>query len=250
MAVLIVGGTKGLGLEMAKQARDRGDHVIITGRDRPEEPGFEFRFLELGRSLLDTRIALLVQDLPPIDTFVYAAGFFQRGVIGDLSDEEIMKMMRIGLHAPMFLLRDLLRKQGKLGGFVAVTSTSARYPRVDEPVYAAAKAGLAHFAESVAATKVVGDQQFCDTALGKVLHLAPSGMKTPFWEDTDMDTSTMLDPADVARVGWQQYELAERFRYVQINRDAQTGEMFVDVIRYHVKTSLGWKMAEVPLRGR
>jgi NAD(P)-dependent dehydrogenase (short-subunit alcohol dehydrogenase family) len=184
---LIVGGSSGLGLELAR--RLSADHeVFVTGRRDPSVNNLQFRLLELGDDVLATNLDALVADLPEIDLVVHAAGFFQEGTISDLTDADIAKMERVGLLAPAMLLARLLRKQNKLSGFIAITSTSQWTPRLLEPMYTAVKAGLGMLANSIS----------LDERVGKVLVLGPAGMRTRFWEKDGRDTSDMLDPEWVA----------------------------------------------------
>jgi hypothetical protein len=187
--VCVVGGTSGLGLEMAKLFRDMGAKVTVTGRDAPDEAGLECRRLYLGTNTDVQKLHTLVLDLDAVDCLVYAAGYSQVGAIETLSAGQIAEMVSLGLSSPIYLLQRLLRRQGSLQSLVVVTSSSARRPRAQEPVYAATKAGLEMFARSVA----------LGGSIGKTLVVAPGGMQTKFWrEDSQKDVSAFLDPAWVA----------------------------------------------------
>ncbi len=207
-SVLIVGGSSGLGLEIGKLFME--DHfVIVSGRTDPKVQGLDFRYLELGGVSLETDLNILANDLPKIDLYVYAAGFFQEGTISGLTDDDINKMNRVGLLAPAMLLQRILRKQGNLPGFIVITSTSQWTPRQLEPMYTAVKAGLGMLAESVA----------LDEKVGKVLVVGPAGMQTRFWDQDGRDTSDMLEPEWVAVRVMELWQGDFGYRFVRILRN-------------------------------
>lgn len=206
--MLIVGGSSGLGLELALIFSPTYN-VIITGRKNPKNEKVTFQRLDLSaRSRFLNDIDRLVVELPLIDFLIYAAGFCQEGKISELSDKDIADMVNVGLLAPAILLQRLLKKQGNLPGFVAITSTSQWTPRLLEPIYTAVKAGLGMLANSVS----------LDERIGKVLVAAPAGMKTPFWENSQRDTRDMLDPKWVAKQIISQYSGNFKYKFARILR--------------------------------
>jgi NAD(P)-dependent dehydrogenase (short-subunit alcohol dehydrogenase family) len=125
---LIVGGTSGLGLEMAK-ALTSDHHVLITGRKNPGDERLLFHSLMLNSmNKFGDYLDVFIRGLPNIDLFVYAAGFYQEGRISDLADQDISDMLNVGLLAPALLLQRLLKKQRELSGFIAITSSSQWIP--------------------------------------------------------------------------------------------------------------------------
>lgn len=74
-SVLIVGGTAGIGLEVARHYADRGDHVILTGRD-PERAstvaaGLDGSVSGIGFDLADPEsIAPALADVGPISRLI------------------------------------------------------------------------------------------------------------------------------------------------------------------------------------
>jgi len=97
-------------------------------------------------------------------------------------------MVNVGLLAPMMMVQRLKRRSSFPLKVMLVTSSSQYTPREREPAYCSVKAGLG----------MLGACLVRDRGLGKVLVAAPSGMRTPFWDGTDEDTETMLDPKWVA----------------------------------------------------
>jgi NAD(P)-dependent dehydrogenase (short-subunit alcohol dehydrogenase family) len=191
MNCLIIGGTSGLGLSLAKKLSASYD-VHITGRRDPSEESLVFHTLDLSSTTTSLATANdLLQELPRIDLLVYAAGFFQDGTVTDLTIDQIDTMLSVGLTNAIYLTRQLLEKQGELPEFIAITSTSQWTPRLNEPVYTAVKAGLGAYANSLS----------LDPRVKKTLVAGPAGMATNFWNDTDKkahDVSQMLDPDWVA----------------------------------------------------
>lgn len=203
---LIVGGTSGLGLEIATLLHTQNNfEVYVTGRKKPEDQRLRFVRFNINPSVdhLLQSIDDIIPNLPQqINLLVYAAGFYQEGTIKQLTDEDIRRMLNVGLVTPTLFVNRLLNRQARLPGFIAITSTSQWTPRIYEPVYTAVKASLGMFANSLS----------LDPQVEKVLVAGPAGMKTNFWSNTDRDTSTMLDPVWVAEQVCQLY-FANNFKY-------------------------------------
>lgn len=218
---LVIGGTSGLGLELALKLRETHDNVIVTGRTETTHSDIDFRGLDLSADIsLMGRLNDFVRDLPVVDMVIYAAGFYQEKTVDELGDQDIDDMLSVGLGACMKVIARILRKQETLPCLIAITSTSQWTPRLYEPAYTAAKAGLGMLGDSIA----------LDPAVEKVLVAAPSGMKTRFWADTDKDTSTMLEAAWVAEVilaDLFQFGVSYEYRYARILRNPSRVEIVV-----------------------
>lgn len=209
--ILIVGGSSGIGLELARHYIADGHRVCITGRRDPNLPGALFFQLSIGSSAdaLVAAINELVAAFPGVQTVVYAAGFLQRGSIETLSDEALLTMTNVGIVAPMMLASRLKLLAPTPLKLMLITSSSQYTPRPQEPAYAATKAGLG----------MLGASLVRDAGIGKVLVAAPSGIRTPFWRGSDEDTTSMLDPVWVAN---QIVELSGgpfKYRYAKILRN-------------------------------
>jgi short-subunit dehydrogenase len=189
MNTLIVGGTSGLGLEIARNEAELGNEVIVTGRHDPKVGFAEYREFDLSKDNLPARIGEFVMNLPTVNSLVYAAGYYQEGRITDLSDEDVDAMINVGGRALIFFTKKLLDKQNELDELVTVTSTSQWTPRELEPVYNFVKAGAGHYSHG----------QALDERIGKTLVVGPSGMDTEFWNGVDKDTSKMMKPEWVAK---------------------------------------------------
>lgn len=188
--ILIVGGSSGVGLELARHYIAEGHTVAITGRTAPE--GLAAQFIPFAMTASSERLVAdidgVVSAFGQVQTLIYAAGFLQRGTIDALDDSALLTMAHVGLVAPMMLVSRLKPLAPTPLKVMLITSSSQYTPRPLEPAYTATKAGLGMLGASLAR----------DPAIGKVLVAAPSGIRTRFWAGTPDDTSAMLDPVWVA----------------------------------------------------
>ena len=118
-------------------------------------------------------------------------------------------MIHTGLTAPALILQRIIKRQGLLPGFIAITSTSQWTPRELEPVYTGVKAGLAMLAQSAS----------LDAKVGKVLVAGPTGMKTNFWATGNRDMTDLLSPEEVAEEVLRLWNETYRYRLARILRD-------------------------------
>jgi NAD(P)-dependent dehydrogenase (short-subunit alcohol dehydrogenase family) len=212
--IVVIGGSSGLGLELAKRAQATGAEVHITGREDPQVDELAFHRLVLDTGDVLKQFNELYSAIGHVDTLVVAAGFFQEGRVDDLSAGAIESMLAVGARAPIYGVRQLLQAQHQLAELLVITSTSQFVARVDEPIYNFVKAGTAHFTRAMAE----------DERIKKVLLVAPGGMKTKFWQDSGRDTSAMLDP------GWVADQIVEaekgeyRYRFIKIFREPKKVE--------------------------
>lgn len=214
-SVLIVGGSSGLGLELAKTYAHT-HQVFVTGRRDPQDTQVNFIKLDLGfPSFQPAQLDGLFAELPAIDVLIYAAGFYQEGKISDLSDADIFNMANVGFMAPAFLLQRILKKQNQLNTFIAITSTSQWTPRELETVYTGTKAGLGMFANSLS----------LDERVGKVLVVGPAGMNTRFWEKSGKQIPGLLDPSWVCEQVMNLQNENFKYKFARIMRSPARVEL-------------------------
>jgi short-subunit dehydrogenase len=215
MNTLIVGGTSGLGLELARKIQAGDNKVFITGRHDPNEPNLHFETFDLSAPELPKRIKEFVTGLPEFHTLIYAAGYFQEGRVTDLSDREIEEMINVCGRGLIYFMKTILEKQSKLSELVTITSTSQWTPR-NEPIYNFVKAGAGHFSNAMAE----------DGRVAKVLVAGPAGMKTPFWDGEKRDDlDKMLDPTWVASEVMKLREGDYKYRFAKIMRQPNRVEV-------------------------
>ncbi len=209
--VLVVGGTSGLGLELAKRFLSREARAVVAGRRNPGINGLHYFEWDVAPWKDWKRTAdRILEEIGRLDALVCTAGFYQKGTMGQLKENYVSAMLDVCLHAPIFFLRRILETQGTLPLFLPVTSTSEWTPRLEEPVYNAAKAGLGLFARAVS----------LDPSVGKVLMVAPSGMKGGFWRnDPGRDQGKFLEPSWVADQVMAHVNFEGRWRYLRVLRD-------------------------------
>lgn len=210
MNTLIIGGSSGLGLAMAKLFAEAGDDVLVTGRKDPKVGYAQFQKLDLSTPELSQEIAEFVKDLSQIDRLVYAAGFYQEGRVTDLTTEQIQTMVQVGGTGLIYFMRELLAKQGSLGQLITITSTSQWTPRKLEPIYNFIKAGAGHFSNSMVE----------DGRVGKVLVAGPAGMDTNFWNGVDRDDlDTMLPKEWVAEQIIDNLAGDYKYKFIRVLRE-------------------------------
>lgn len=208
--ILIIGGTSGLGLELAKQYSDEGNILYVTGRKNPEISTIQYIPFSISNNIDETieKLDKLISEIDNIDTVIYAAGFSQIGTIDTLSDSKIMEMINVGISVPALCIKRLKNRVNTPLNIILITSSSGYTPRKLEPIYASTKAAL----------EMLGASLALDTDVGNVLVVAPSGMDSPFWDDTK-DTSEYLDPEWVAeRIIELFADSGFKYKYVKILR--------------------------------
>jgi NAD(P)-dependent dehydrogenase (short-subunit alcohol dehydrogenase family) len=179
--VLVIGGSSGIGYEVARQAGEAGASVTITGRDRrrladaAESLGAEARQLDAHD---EAQIEPVLADLSPVDHIVsmigdsMAGGFLQtspetmRHVLGS----KFLANWAIGRHAARILAED---------GSLTYTSGTGGRPHEVSATYVA-NLGIGALVQGLAVEMAPRH---------RVNAVAPTfmGTATAFWHDTPAD---------------------------------------------------------------
>ena len=155
-AALVTGGTDGIGLEVARQLKERGAIVAVCGRD----PGRLAAAREAGFQAIEADLSTregcdrLIGELSgvPLDILVNNAGM---GGPSDLLEgfdlDQTDRAIFLNLNAPMRLIAGFLAplRERPEAVIVNVTSGLAIAPRAAGPVYCATKAGLRSFTQAL-----------------------------------------------------------------------------------------------------
>jgi short-subunit dehydrogenase len=185
---LVTGGSSGIGHAIAVALAGAGAEVVLHGRDRERVAELSGRIgaLPVVADLATADgVAGLVDEVRRhhrrVDVLVANAGFGWSGPFAEMEPKLIGEMLAVDLQAPMRLTRALLpdmlaRGSGRI---VLVGSVAGRTGVAGEASYAACKAGLDLFAESLRL-------ELAGTGVG-VTVVIPAAVRTPFFERRGRD---------------------------------------------------------------
>jgi len=151
--ILITGGTSGIGFELARQLLERGNTVIVTGRDPRRVADARQRLPGLHGIVSDVTDEASIEALhrevtgsfPALDVLVNNAGIMRNlnlTHVRALSD--VTREIDVNLRGPVQMVQQFLphlRGRGQ-AVIVNVSSGLAFVPLAISPVYSAAKAAL------------------------------------------------------------------------------------------------------------
>jgi NAD(P)-dependent dehydrogenase (short-subunit alcohol dehydrogenase family) len=155
-AVLVTGGTKGLGRGLAEAFRQAGARVLVCARSAPAAlpDGVEF----VAADLRDPAAAAAVVDevvarFGRIDVAVNNAGGSPEADAATVSPRFVEKIVALNLLAPFYVAQRanaVMQQQDGGGVIVNIGSLSGHRPSPGTAAYGAAKAGLANLTRSLA----------------------------------------------------------------------------------------------------
>ena len=198
--ILITGGTSGIGLELAKQLLERGNTVLVTGRDpekleaaRQSLPGLHtFQSDVSDPGAIKTLCGTVLAQFPMLDALINNAGIMRNlNLNQDRVLTDATREIEINLSGPIQMIQQFLPhfKTRPEALIVNVSSGLAFVPLSLSPVYCAAKAGLHSYTQSLRA-------QLAGTHV-QVIELASPGVETPLFRGefaAEMQGQKAMDP--------------------------------------------------------
>ncbi len=204
--ILITGGASGIGLEMVKQLNERGNTIIITGRDKAKLEAARKQFPKIHTIQSDVSdskaigalFAQVTKEFPNLNILINNAGIMNEINLHKETEslEDLTREIDINLKGPIRMSRIFLRhlKTKANAAIVNVTSGLAFVPLPISPIYCATKAGLHSFTLSLRvqlkATNV------------KVFEVAPPATETELLRAAnpeDMKGITVMKVEDMVR---------------------------------------------------
>ena len=200
---LILGGTSGLGLELARESERNDVKPMLLGRSKSLEfTGDSHVYVDLADKHRVYALCQYIEEsyiIPYAKYFFWNAAMFERASITDMCDPK--KVIEVNVVSPTKIIESLIRRKKSLNlpvHIVAVSSTSSWRARADEAVYCGTKAYQSQFMCSL------GLELMRDLPGSKVTIVHPSGMKTNLFNGMKTDTSKFMDPAGVAKIIWSE----------------------------------------------
>jgi len=215
--VIVTGGSRGLGLAMARTLAAAGYRIIALARGSTEEltsasraaadggrGAIEFRacdLSDLGR--IAPMVKALRADFGPLYGLVNNAGLGTSGILSNMRDQDIQRLIQLNTVSPILLSKYVVRSMmaQREGRIINIASIVASTGYSGLSVYSATKASLIGFTRSLA--REVGQLGITVNAI------APGFIATEMTHDLDEPQrqkiarrsalKRMADPIDVAR---------------------------------------------------
>ena len=212
MVAIVTGGSKGIGLAIARALLAGGGQVAISSRSDADLKKAA-QSLGAGERLHSIRadvrepadagrlIAATVQRFGGLDVLVNNAGVGKFGNVADMSVEDWRQVIDTNLSGVFYCTRAALPEMRRRGGgfIINISSLAGKNAFAGGAAYCASKAGLDHFSESLM-QEVRHDNI-------RVSYVMPGSVETGFGGGSGHDdpskpraASWKLDPDDVAKV--------------------------------------------------
>src|SRR5262245_9691028 len=163
LAVVITGGTRGIGAGLARAFLQAGARVLVCGRTEPADPGelpsaggrsAEFRQADVREPEQASGLVTAATDLfGRLDVVISNAGGSPEVAAAQASPRFHQKIIELNLLAPLHVAQSanaVMQTQDAGGCIIVIGSVSGLRPSPGTAAYGAAKAGLHHLVTSLA----------------------------------------------------------------------------------------------------
>src|SRR5712691_3359747 len=215
-SALVTGGSSGIGFALARMLRADGYGLTLTARRREklEAAAAELGALAVASNLADgdecTRVvAAHAERWGGMDVLVNSAGLGIGGSFADQDTKRIDLQLDVNLRATMIVTRESLPLlRGGSGQIITLASIAGTIPVPGLAVYAASKAALISFTNSL--NREEADHGVRATAI------CPAFVATPMTDWTGLPPEEMIQVADVVDLVRSVLQLSPRARVPQI----------------------------------
>lgn len=180
---IVTGASKGIGSELMKQLKGRGDKVIGIARTNRDQDAYMVTVDLSETDRLDGIIENVVEEnLSSATSFtlINNAGTVEPiGLIGTVDETKLTEALAVNLTAPMILSNAFISALEKFEGrkrIVNISSGAGRNPYEGWGVYCTTKAGLDHF------SRVVSLEQEAAEYPVEIISIAPGIIDTGMQE--------------------------------------------------------------------
>jgi 3-oxoacyl-[acyl-carrier protein] reductase len=151
--VLVTGGSRGIGLAIARRFAEMGDQVAVTYHtSAPPEGLFGVQCDVRSTESVDAAFAAVEQQFGPVEVLVSNAGVTNDGLLLRMSEQDFTSVIDANLTAAYRVTKRAAQGmlRARKGRIVLLSSVVGMLGSAGQANYAASKAGLVGFARSVA----------------------------------------------------------------------------------------------------
>jgi NAD(P)-dependent dehydrogenase (short-subunit alcohol dehydrogenase family) len=175
-AVLITGGSRGLGFILARQVCAQGGRVAILARNPHELTRAQSELASRGGDVLPVQCDLLdpaqiqsavqqtLQRFGKIDILINNAGIIEVGPLNHMQREDFDRAMRLHFWAPFELIMQIVPEMRRIGGgrIVNISSVGGKVAVPHMAPYSASKFALTGFSDAIR-TELARDKIYVTT---------------------------------------------------------------------------------------
>ncbi len=209
--VLVTGGSKGIGLGIAKIFYDHDFEVIICARGEDglkkaatDMPGVHTFACDLSKKEAVKQMASAINEkFGVLEVLVNNAGTFQMGEMHAEEDEVFEQLMATNVNSAYYLTKSLLPAmiEKKHGTIFNVCSIASLMPYTSGSSYSISKYALLGF------SKVLREEM---KPMGiRVVALMPGAVYTDSWAASDLPPERFIPVEDIAKLVWNAYDLSD-----------------------------------------
>lgn len=214
--IVITGASDGLGKAVAELYKKSGKKVVNISMHKSEFADKNIVLdLREGANIIEAANQIKKID-EQIEAIINCVGVYNEQRFGEITEDEIKRLMASNLKAPMLFISELIDRIKKdQADVLNVLSTAATRGRKDNPLYSASKWAERGFSFSL-------QEELKDTS-SRVINFCPGGIRTRFSEKAlgvDQSQPNWMKPEDLAKFIKQILDLPKNIEVseVVINR--------------------------------
>lgn len=226
-AVLVTGGSRGIGLAIAERFLAEGFRVAVCARGAEALDELKKRLPQLECLQADVAVAedadRLAQQIGErfgaLEVLVNNAGAYVPGAIHAEEETALQQMLDANLIGAYRITRRLLPPMmaQRRGTVINVCSTASVVPYVNGGSYCIAKHALYGFSRTL--------REEMKPHGVRVVSLLPGATLTASWDGVDLPSERLMPPEDIAELAWTSYRLSQRSVIEEILVRPQLGDL-------------------------